>query len=188
MSFELVKCKYQVSRKAPGELVKIYPDLWKKLSLQRFSWLRIPWIVYLLFVSISLFWPSAIILLGLWVWQRNSPVLIVCRIVELLTYMFFVFMILGSVSLINIFYGAPFMPIFIVGFIVLLYEGSSRSWHYLFNYMSLTSSEFLKKAILNNWILEDTAIYNRTQQPIYIAVFFLLLGLMIVGFEFIFGF
>jgi hypothetical protein len=180
MSFEIVECKYRVSRKAPRELIQNFPELWKRLAIQRFAWMQISWlIIFLLLIGIAN-WAAAIIFLGVWIWQRNRPIFLVCKTIELLIYLYFTLLVLGSVTLINTLPGGPFAPILLVGAIVLFYEGSARSWHYLFNYMALVSSEFSDLAISNKWVVQSAETRKRTKLPILVAVSGLILSVVII--------
>lgn len=180
MSLEIAEFKYQVSRKAPGELIEHFPGLWKKLAIQRFAWIHIPWlIIFLLLIGIANL-PAAIAFLGVWLWQRNRPILLVCKTVELLVYVYFTLLVFSSVALINTLPGGPFMPVLLVGAIILLYQASARSWHYLFNYMVLVSNEFSNLAISKNWIFEGTASRNTTKLPALVAVSGLILSIVVI--------
>lgn len=169
-----------VSRKAPVELAKQYPELWKKLSVQRFAWLHIPWAIVFLLGLIIFFWPAAVIYLSFWLWQRKNPNLLVCNIFELFIFVCFALLVFGSVTIVNTLPGGPFIPIVLIGGIVLLYEASARSWHYLFNYMSLTSKEFLEIAITNKWVSELNKDCNRTHRPVIVAIIGFVLGLLAI--------
>lgn len=176
--------QYRVSRKAPGELVQHFPHLWLRLSTQRFAWLQLPWLFFFLIALTLSYWPAAIAFLVIWIWQRKTPFLLVCNLVEWFIYLYFLLLVLAVISMVSMIEAGPFVPIFLVLVIVLLYEASARGWHYLFNYMSLLSNEFSEYALSNKWIDEKITVRKRTSRPLWLALTGILLatvGMMIAG-------
>ncbi|MDY6994170.1 MAG: hypothetical protein SVR94_16425 [Pseudomonadota bacterium] len=181
MSIGIAESKFSVSRDSPKELVDKYPELWNKLAKQRYAWLQLPWlIVFLLVIGIA-FWPFAIIFLGFWLWQRNAPDLFVCKIVELIISLFFIFLVLIIFAFEGNLAGGPYIPMLITGVVIFLYEGSARSWHYLFNYMLLESCEFYEIAISNKWVTERTVCREKTKLPAMIALSGVTLSIVVVA-------
>ena len=146
---ELVPPSFDITRKAPKELQECYPDLWLRVASQRFAYLQTPWTVILFVMFVLVLWPLALPYLVLVILQRSKPTLRMCKLIE-----FFVFCLFASGMLML---GGLFgiFGVLIIGSIFLLYEKSARSWHYLFNYMCLTSDEFLDVSLSKGWVKES---------------------------------
>lgn len=160
----------RINRCAPRQLAGQYPELWNKLSRQRFAWLQVPWLVVFLVIFLPRDWPTAIVLVSVWLWQRKNPNLLVCRSVEMLILLYFTLLVFGLLAFVKLSLAGPFAPIFLIGTVILLYDASARSWHYLFNYMCLYSNDFCDIALANNWISEIQPRTETRRWSVFVAI------------------
>ncbi len=160
----------RINRCAPRQLAGQYPELWNKLSRQRFAWLQVPWLVVFLVIFLPGDWPIAIILVPIWLWQRRNPNLPVRRSVEVLILLYFTLLVFSLLAFVKLSVAGPFAPIFLAGMVILLYDASARSWHYLFNNMCLHSSEFFDIASANNWISQTQPRTETRRWSVLVAI------------------